>query len=154
VTDRIPLDHLTSDQLDALYEQLEAAEETEAQQQLATAREAFASTTARAARAEVERARAAERMAVYRAAWHSARGRATHQRCINADLRTELAAKANRAEQAQAAIARVRALHREEYGCCAHCTRADSVLWPCPTIRALDKAAPDPAATQAGCDRS
>lgn len=52
MTDRIPLDHLTSDQLDALYEQLEAAEETESQRQLATAREAFASATTRAARAE------------------------------------------------------------------------------------------------------
>lgn len=52
MTDRIPLDHLTSDQYDALYEQLEAAEDTETQRQLATAREAFASATTRAARAE------------------------------------------------------------------------------------------------------
>lgn len=53
MTDRIPLDHLTSDQLDALYERLEAAEQTETQRQLATAREALASATTRAARAEV-----------------------------------------------------------------------------------------------------
>lgn len=39
---------------------------------------------------------------------------------------------------AEAALARVRALHREEYGCCEHCTRADIVPYPCPTIRALD----------------
>lgn len=52
MTGRIPLDHLTSDALDALYEQLEAAEETESQRQLATAREALASATTRAARAE------------------------------------------------------------------------------------------------------
>ncbi|MFI5687918.1 hypothetical protein [Streptomyces sp. NPDC051636] len=39
---------------------------------------------------------------------------------------------------ADTAIARVRALHREECGSCAHCTRADSVPYPCPTIRALD----------------
>ncbi|GGW15720.1 hypothetical protein GCM10018980_52060 [Streptomyces capoamus] len=38
----------------------------------------------------------------------------------------------------QAAIARVRALHREEYGSCAHCTREDGVPYPCPTIRALN----------------
>jgi hypothetical protein len=41
----------------------------------------------------------------------------------------------HRAEQA---LARVRELHREEYGSCEHCTRADSVPYPCPTIRALD----------------
>jgi hypothetical protein len=52
VNDRIPLDHLTSDALDALYERLEAAEETETQRQLATVRKAFAAATVRAARAE------------------------------------------------------------------------------------------------------
>lgn len=41
-------------------------------------------------------------------------------------------------EQLLEAVDRVRALHREEYGCCAHCTRAESVLYPCPTIRALE----------------
>lgn len=57
MTDRIPLDHLTSDALDALYEQLEAAEQTESERQLATAREALASATTRAARAEAALAR-------------------------------------------------------------------------------------------------
>ncbi|MFJ9012301.1 hypothetical protein [Streptomyces canus] len=57
MTDRPTLDQITSDQLDALYEQLEAAEETETQRQLATAREAFASATTRAARAEAALAR-------------------------------------------------------------------------------------------------
>lgn len=52
MTDRIPLDDMTSDALDALYERLEAAEDTETQRQLATARKAFASATSRAARAE------------------------------------------------------------------------------------------------------
>lgn len=60
MTDRIPLDHLTSDALDALYEQLEAAEETESQRQLAVAREALASVTTRAARAEAALARVRE----------------------------------------------------------------------------------------------
>ncbi|MEU3507700.1 hypothetical protein ABZ733_07190 [Streptomyces longwoodensis] len=41
-------------------------------------------------------------------------------------------------DSADAAVARVRALHREECGSCEHCTRADSVPYPCPTIRALD----------------
>ncbi|WP_069769768.1 hypothetical protein [Streptomyces sp. LUP30] len=45
---------ITSDALDALYEQLEAAEDSEAQRQLATAREALASAATRAARAEHE----------------------------------------------------------------------------------------------------
>ncbi|MEV7793383.1 hypothetical protein AB0O68_15530 [Streptomyces sp. NPDC087512] len=57
MTDRIPLDNLTSDALDALYEQLDAAEAGEAQRQLATAREALASATTRAARAEAALAR-------------------------------------------------------------------------------------------------
>lgn len=57
MTDRIRLDDLTSDALDALYEQLEAAGATETQRQLAVAREAFASATSRAARAEAALAR-------------------------------------------------------------------------------------------------
>jgi hypothetical protein len=41
---------------------------------------------------------------------------------------------------ASARIKRVRALHRDEYGCgsCAECTHESSVPFPCPTIRALD----------------
>jgi hypothetical protein len=52
MNDRHTADTITDDALDALYEQLDAAEESEAQQQLATAREAFAAATTRAARAE------------------------------------------------------------------------------------------------------
>ncbi len=52
MSDRHTADTITDDALDALYEQLDAAEESEAQQQLATAREAFAAATTRAARAE------------------------------------------------------------------------------------------------------
>jgi DNA repair exonuclease SbcCD ATPase subunit len=54
MTDRHTVNTITSDALDALYEQLEAAENSEAQRQLATAREAFASATSRAARAEAD----------------------------------------------------------------------------------------------------
>ncbi|MFI2761426.1 hypothetical protein ACH5A3_21530 [Streptomyces echinatus] len=39
---------------------------------------------------------------------------------------------------ADAAIARVRALHRQESGLCAHCTGEYGVPYPCPTITALD----------------
>ncbi|MFF0512458.1 hypothetical protein [Streptomyces sp. NPDC004250] len=52
MTSRHTVDSITSDALDALYEQLDAAEAGEAQRQLATAREALASATTRAARAE------------------------------------------------------------------------------------------------------
>ena len=43
---------------------------------------------------------------------------------------------------AEAAVARARALHVNEYGSCSHCTRADSIPYPCPTIRALDGETP------------
>ncbi|MEH0552548.1 hypothetical protein [Streptomyces sp. B21-101] len=52
MTDRHTVNTITSDALDALYEQLEASEASESQRQLATARQALASATTRAARAE------------------------------------------------------------------------------------------------------
>jgi hypothetical protein len=52
MSDRHTADTITDDALDALYEQLDAAEASEAQQQLATVREAFAAATTRAARAQ------------------------------------------------------------------------------------------------------
>ncbi|MCG0069708.1 hypothetical protein L0F81_41765 [Streptomyces tricolor] len=58
----------------------------------------------------------------------------------------------NRAEaeraRAEAAIARVRALHVNGYGLCDECTGSHGVPWPCPTIQALDQPAP-PATTRA-----
>jgi hypothetical protein len=42
------------------------------------------------------------------------------------------------ATPAEAALARVRALHRNEYESCAECTHESSVTYPCQTIRALD----------------
>jgi hypothetical protein len=59
MTDRHTVDTITSDALSALYEQLEAAQETELARQLATCDKAFASATVRAARAE-QRAKQAE----------------------------------------------------------------------------------------------
>lgn len=48
-------------------------------------------------------------------------------------------------ESAQARVVeRVRSLHRQEYGSCAECTHESSVLYPCPTIRALDTPEPTP----------
>lgn len=58
MTDRYTADTINDNALTALYEQLEAAEQTECHRQLVTAREAFASATLRAARAEAVLARA------------------------------------------------------------------------------------------------
>lgn len=41
-------------------------------------------------------------------------------------------------DSAEAAVARVRTLHREEYGCCTECTSVHAVPYPCPTIRAIN----------------
>lgn len=46
--------------------------------------------------------------------------------------------RVRQATPAEAALARVRALHRNEYESCAECTHESSVLYPCATIRALD----------------
>ncbi|MFE1111294.1 hypothetical protein ACFW5U_36170 [Streptomyces rochei] len=70
MTDRIPLDSLTGDALEALYEQLDAAQAGEAQRQLATAREALASATTRAARAEAAIARVRAALPPYTAPVH------------------------------------------------------------------------------------
>lgn len=46
--------------------------------------------------------------------------------------------RVRQATPAEAALARVRTLHRNEYESCAECTHESSVSFPCPTIRALD----------------
>ncbi|MFG3439906.1 hypothetical protein ACGF0J_21885 [Nonomuraea sp. NPDC047897] len=53
-----------------------------------------------------------------------------------------------RAEEGQAAIVRVREVHREgPSGTCMHCSENDypnyAIFWPCPTIRALEGADDD-----------
>lgn len=56
---------------------------------------------------------------------------------------------ARETERLEQQIARVRDLHREEYGCCEHCTGLYGVPYPCPTILALAvevTTATDPAA--------
>lgn len=54
MTDRHTVETITADALNALYEQLDAAEATESERQLAAAREALASATTRAASAEAQ----------------------------------------------------------------------------------------------------
>lgn len=46
-----------------------------------------------------------------------------------------------RAEQAEAQVAAVRALHHDDYGLCHACTNSHGVPWPCPTITAIDSPA-------------
>ncbi|MFB7007869.1 MULTISPECIES: hypothetical protein [unclassified Streptomyces] len=60
MSERHTVNSITSDALDALYEQLEAAQQTELARQLATCDKAFASATVRAAKAEatIDRVRA------------------------------------------------------------------------------------------------
>ena len=183
MTDRIPLDHLTSDALDALYEQLEAAEESETQRQLANARDAFASATVRAARAEKELAglRAVARgycpacgrgdAAPTVADWEQQRQRAdqAEARVVDYEQRltwhTTCAACARvlasgireteRANRAEAALGRVRALHckASDGDTCVYCAHTHRIGygtgWPCDTIRVLNGDRPAPAATQA-----
>lgn len=53
----------------------------------------------------------------------------------------------NTALDAEAAIGRVREVHRRVSNVCAHCSERDypnyEASWPCPTIQALDPPAPD-----------
>jgi hypothetical protein len=58
VTDRHTVNTITSDALDALYESLEAAQDTELHRQLRTADAAFASATVRAAQLAAQLAEA------------------------------------------------------------------------------------------------
>ncbi|MFI1472067.1 hypothetical protein [Streptomyces wuyuanensis] len=94
-TERHTVDTITSDALDALYEQLDAAQDTELARQLATCDKAFASATVRAAEAE-QRAAQAEALA-----------RVAHETSNRSE--TERARAVERAEQAEAAIERVEA---------------------------------------------
>ncbi|MEU4947691.1 hypothetical protein [Streptomyces lavendulae] len=115
-------DTITSDALDALYEMLDAAQETELARQLATADKAFMSAHLRAARLGSALARA--------------------QRA-HASTILQARRQAARADQAEAALARVRALHFNQYNACLECAGpggyGDSPDWPCNTIRALDE---------------
>ncbi|MFC9736208.1 hypothetical protein ACFWG5_34345 [Streptomyces hydrogenans] len=112
------VDQLTEDDLDALHAQLEASEA------------ATAMFKARAEQAEAERddARA---------------DRDTVDRLRKAALDGRNAA-VQRADRAEAAIARVRAVHvrNGHTGDCEHCSAGDypnyAVPDPCPTLRALD----------------
>jgi len=43
-----------------------------------------------------------------------------------------------RAEEAEAKLAAVRALHHDDYGLCHACTNSHGIPWPCLTITAID----------------
>jgi hypothetical protein len=60
----------------------------------------------------------------------------------------------DRARDAEARIAVVRALHHDDSGLCAACTSSHGVPWPCPTVAALDGPADTPAATPVGYCRT
>lgn len=75
--------------------------------------------------------------------------------CADLDRYEELQGEMNeraidltrRAQLAEAAIARVRALHYQDVDHCAICTTDFGRLsapWPCPTIRTLDSKEPTP----------
>lgn len=50
----------------------------------------------------------------------------------------QLADVEDRLHEAEARIAAVRALHRDDYGLCMACSNSHGVPWPCPTATALD----------------
>lgn len=107
--ERVPLDQMTSDQLDELYVHL-------------------------------ARARRAVRNAEGSESWMAKH--LTRQDSRVHGLTKEVQKQRTRAVKAEAAIARVRALHHAAPlfpGCCAHCTDVDAVELPCPTLTALDQ---------------
>ncbi|NUO42388.1 MAG: hypothetical protein HOV82_10150 [Streptomyces sp.] len=129
---RIPLDHLTSDALDALYERLDRAE----QETTATATAAAHLTSLVLNRAE------------------RAEARLYHLQVSSEAAGILLTRTTDERDRLRAAIARVRALHHDweaDPGHCAHCQdgMGTPLPWPCPTVRALAEPAPGTTATQA-----
>lgn len=117
--DRIPLDNLTSDALDQLYAERDALASDLAE--LTRARQHAAFTFCPQLVGHVTVAEFARKIS---------------------EKRTAIAQRAEAvqyAEEAAGSLDRIRQLHRNEYGCCSECTAEAAVLWPCPTIRALDK---------------
>ncbi|WP_019060005.1 hypothetical protein [Streptomyces prunicolor] len=144
MADRHTIDTITTDALNALYEQLKAAEETESQRQLATAREALASATTRAASAEAQ----AEHWLAFIERFPN------HMQfsLLRPDGTTALLPCADwcyacRVENAEAAIARVRALAEANTAEGADGQPCDAdTLWPSEILALLDEARPLPAA--------
>jgi hypothetical protein len=152
VTDRIPLDDLTSDQLDALYDQLDAlrtvsrgycpacgrgdaaptVDDWEQQKQRADQAEDLlrvAHDTSN--KSEAERAQAVQRT-------ETAERDARIYRKRLARLTDGYAEQFRRLERTEAAIARVRARARNEH-------EEGNAIWPVDLIALLDEPAPGPA---------
>lgn len=163
MTDRIKLDDLTSDQLDALYEQLDqlravargycpacgrgdaapGVEHWEQQKRRADqAEELLHIAHETSNRSEAERARAVQRA-------ETAERDVRIYRDRLARLTDGYAEQFRRLEAAEAALARVRALHQPtgvvaaaEFGNPADCPTCGPNTWPCPTYLAVTEPEP------------
>ena len=147
-------DTITDDELDALYERLTKAEQeadlaVAAAAQLTTLVGKRSKKAEKDAKAQRQRAKIAEtELHVLRSGLRANGADPTQIQNLWAQIRLrnrQWREAKQRAEQAEAAMGCVRALHarvlRMEALVCAHCGHA----WPCATIRAIG----DPAATQA-----
>ncbi|CAL9349700.1 hypothetical protein SUDANB1_00435 [Streptomyces sp. enrichment culture] len=149
MTERIRLDDLTSNQLDNLYAETDrlTAELTDYDKRVQQVEELLRIAHETSNRSEAERARAVMRAEHAEAETTATATAAAHLTSLVLD----------RAERAEAAVARVRGLHHDWEagpGHCAHCQdgMGTPLPWPCPTLRALDQPAPGTAATQATDD--
>jgi len=122
---RHTVDTITSDALDALYEMLDATQETELARQLATADKAFYSAHLRAARngAALARAQRALASTILQARRWAARARAAEQRAEQAEAELSenlgvIRALRRQRDTAEATVVRVRTLtERLRTGC-------------------------------------
>lgn len=153
MNDRKTLDQLTSDELDQLYDRVAKAEE-EADTSVAAAAHLTTLVGKRSERSErsaKEQRRRADifetELRVLRAGLRANGADPTQIQNLWAQIRLrngQWREEKQRAECAEAAVARVRALHRDweaDRGRCAHCQdgMGTPLPWPCPTITALDE---------------
>jgi hypothetical protein len=154
MTERLTVDTITSDQLDALYDRLAKAEQ-EADDSVAAAARLTTLVGKRSERAERtakdqrRRADIAEtELRVLRTGLRANGADPTQIQNLWAQIRLrnrQWRDEKTRAEQAEAAVERVRALHRKaSHGdTCVYCAHGQRLgydtTWPCDTIRALDE---------------
>jgi len=141
MTDRLTVDSITSDQLDALY-----AERDEHKQDYLNA----CKTIAAMHKAAVGEVRGPGRGVVedvedVRLRAERAEGRLSHLQTTSEAAGRILASTTDERDTLQAAVERVRALHRKaSHGdTCVYCAHGQRLgydtTWPCDTIRALDE---------------